>query len=263
MKCQYCGGNLQLDNEVCPFCGRENTKAKKYIDTKKGYQKEFDETEKKVQKKVKLNARTGRLLVIALMVLIIAVFVGINRWYDDAENRIHYRQEKTKQLAEKNIQHITETLQEMEKNREYLGISNLYLNYLLSRRDDLQEYGRVFSAANSYESVFEYIVNIATGFGYNGETSEYRCGNIAHSVTNWNWYVSGEARGVSDNDPRLAGEHGAFVADCKVAVGDMVQVYFKLTDEETAAMWTMEQTELAALLYERYQSYYPEVSANE
>lgn len=264
MKCQYCGGNLGLDNEVCPYCGRENTKAKKYIDTKKGYQKEFAETEQKVRKLVKINARTGRAIFIALMVLITAIMAAISHESDDAATRIKRREQKIEKTVNSNIDGISAKLQEMERNREYLEMSYYVLNYRLRSHNGFEEYTRVFSAVYSYESVFADILNMASGFDYYGqnEVSDW-CRGIAHSVTTWNKYVDGEFWGDAADSAMHSGEHGAFLADIKVAVHDMVQVYFDLTDEQADAMWTMETDELETLLYDQFLSFHSEVSANE
>lgn len=264
MKCQYCGSNLGLDNEVCPFCGRENIKAKKYVENKKGYQKELADTEQKVKKQVKINARAGRMIFIALMVLIVGILWTINSKFDDAGFRIERREQNLEETVERNIDSIAANLQEMERNREYLEMSYYVLNYSLRGHREFDDYSRVFSALGSYETIFEGILNIASDFDFYGEKQMTDwCDMLANSIATWNLYVDGEFWKDVPDSPMHAGEHGAFLADIKVDVKDMVQVYFGLTDEQADAMWTMDKEELSRLLYDQYTSMDPEVSGNE
>ncbi len=264
MKCQYCGGNLGLESEVCPFCGRENPKAEKYISTKKSYQKAFDETEKIVKKKVKLNARTGRLLFIALMAVVVLVMTTVDSQYDDAATRIKNREKKIDRFVDKNIDSMLAKVQEMERNREYLAMEYYVLNYRLRGREEFSDYTRVFTAAISYEDVFAHILNIASGFDYYGNKGAVDwCNELAYSITSWNQYVGGAFWHDASDSPMHLNEHGAFMADCRAAVQDMVQVYFKLTDQQADAMWSMKKEALGELLYEQYQTMNSEVSANE
>lgn len=264
MKCKYCGSNLELENEVCPFCGRENTKAKKYVKIKNDYQKEFDETKQKVKKQVKVNARTGRVIFIALMLLVLAAMSAISNQYADVGTRIDNREQKLEQEVKKNINSISATLEDMEKNREYLKMRNYILTYSLSGHEEFDDYCRVFTAAESYGGIFNDILSIASGYDFFGERSTKDwCDSIARSVTTWNKYVEGEFWHDAADSPMHSGEHGAFLADAKVAVHDMVQVYFDLSDKQADAMWTMSEEELSNLLYEQYTSIHPEVSENE
>lgn len=264
MKCQYCGSNLGLENDVCPFCGRENPKAIKYVDNKKKYLNELDETKQKVKKQSKINARVGRLIFIVLMVAAIAVFYTIINQHADTEKRIANRQQKLEKTVEKNIDSIVLKVEELERNREYLGLSYYVLNYHLRTRNEFKDYSRVFTAADSYSQIFEDILNIETGFNsYGGMKKIDWCREIANAISHWNLYVEGEFWNDRPDSPMHTGEHGAFLSDIKPEVQDMVQVYFALDDEQADAMWTMDEESLTDLLYKQYKLMKKEASENE
>ncbi len=263
MKCQYCGVNLGLEHEVCPFCGRENQKAEKYIVTRKHFQNELDETKQKTKKLVKINARTGRLLFVVLMVFVVVVMTVLSRQASDVASRIDRREQQLAKTVEKNIDSISTSLAEMEQNREYLLMSYYELNYNLSSHKTFADYSRVFNAVICYRVVFDDILNISTGYDRRGEMDIAGwCKEIASNIVCWDAYVEGTYWNDAPDSPMHAGEHGAFIQDCKEALRDMVKAYFGLTEKQLDAMWSMEEASLGALLYERYCSIYPEEDAD-
>ena len=67
MKCPYCGGNLSLEDETCPHCGRLNEQALQHVKDMKHYKGEFEHTKKHVY------IATNRYTKVVVRVVIIAV----------------------------------------------------------------------------------------------------------------------------------------------------------------------------------------------
>lgn len=264
MKCQYCGTNLGLEDEKCPHCGKINTLATKYVEEIKEYKEDLDETKKDVKEKVRIGARTGRLIVIIAMIIVVAIMqLAINN-LSDFDKREKQNREKTKALVSKNQDDIRANLVRMEKDREYLELDYFTLNYQLRSNDDYMEYTRVDTAAISYSSIYENILNIVTNFrGYENETNKDYCASIASVVSTYRQYAEGEFWHDSKDSPMHAGEHDAFIQDAKKDIQDMVQVYFELSDEQAMSIWDMGEEELNALLYSKCQDLYPEGGSDE
>ncbi|MCQ2538871.1 MAG: hypothetical protein MJ114_00330 [Acetatifactor sp.] len=75
MKCEFCDGTLNLEDAVCPHCGRPNTQAQKHIQDMKRYQGEFEETKEYVKKKTESYSQVVvRVVILGIMLLITAVF---------------------------------------------------------------------------------------------------------------------------------------------------------------------------------------------
>ncbi len=265
MKCKYCGYNIGLEDKYCPHCGKLNDQAAQHIADMEHYEADYEQTKETViTKSTKFNGRTGRIAVIALLLMLMAVALNITHKYSDIETREKIKKEKTEKAVEKNRRNINATLKEMEEHREYLAMSYFVTNHRLRGDDNYDEYMRVFTAAISYKSIYEDILNIVDGYeGYEDDGKEQWCNEIAIYITDWNSYVSGEFWDDSPTSPMHSGTHGEFLADCRKDTQDMVQVYFKLTDEEAEAMWTMEQEALSAKLYEKCMELYPEGNADE
>jgi len=264
MKCQYCGNNLGLRDERCPHCGEINVKAQKHIATIKGYKDDYEKTKETSAKKSINTSRLGRVVVIAIMIIAILVMKRITLQYSDIDTRIKNSSEQKDKNVVKHKDEFDEKLKELEKNREYLALNCFVLENGLRSNNGYVEYSRVFSGAISYSTIHDDILSIVTGYTYFGKkTKKDWCDELALSISQWNKYVGGEFWHDSNDSPMHTGEHGAFLSDIKKDAQDMVQAYFGLSDEQAGAMWTMGQDELAELLYEKCEDYYPEVSTNE
>lgn len=265
MKCQYCGYNLGIEDELCPHCGKENSQAARHVADMKQFKEDYEETKDTVIKKSrKFNERTSRVLALTIMLLIVAGLMLGARYYEDFDKRQERNAKKHAENIEKNREDMAKTLQEMEEHREYLAMYYYVLNHELSHNDYFDDYTRVFTAVTEYEVIYEDILNIVDGNDlYGQKTKKDWCEDIAIYIEHWNAYVEGEFWHDSPDSPMHAGEHGAFIADCKKDLQDMVQVYFELNDEQAEGMWTMSKEKVGEMLYDRCQDLYPEESANE
>ncbi len=264
MKCQYCGSNLGIEDKVCPYCGKVNDQAAEHQAVIEEYRDEYEQTKSESKAKSKAAGRTGRLIVIAIMlVLIIAMRISafVN---SDVGERERKKENKIAKEVDKNRDEISETLEELEKNRDYLGLEYYVLNYRLRSDDKYSSYSRVFTAAINYTAIYEDILNILDGFdGYEEKTDKDWCYDIAIYISDWNSYVGGEFWNDAANSPMHTGEHGAFLSDIRKDTQDMVQVYLELTDEQASSMWNMGREELGELLYSKCEDLYPEGMTNE
>lgn len=265
MKCKYCGYNISLEEEYCPHCGNKNEQAAKHIADMEQYKEDYEETKESViSKSTKINSRTARIAILALMVFIVAVMLIAIGNYRDFDKRYDNSRKQAAKKAEKYRGDISATLKEMEEHRDYSAMNYFVLNHQLRSNDDYNDYSRVFTAAISYNAIYNDILNIIDGFdGYEGKASKEWCDDIAIYISDWDSYVGGEFWSDSPDSPMHAGEHGAFLADAKKDAQDMVQVYFELTDKQASSMWNMSKEEIAAMLYNKCQDLYPEDKADE
>lgn len=258
MKCKYCGTNLVLEDEICPHCGKINEQATAYVEEMKSYRTEYEKKQTVTGKKNVIAGRIARIVVIAIMLTVVGVmkrYIGI---YSDVGTREDIRTQEISQDVERNKEKIEATLVDIEKRRAYLEMSYYELNYRLN--EEFPEYYRVFTAATEYQSIYSSILNIIDGFDYYGQkTKKDWCESIASALVRWDDYVEGKFWNDPPDSPMHAGEHGAFIADAKKEIQDMVQVYFDLTDEQAAMMWDMTEVELAGILCEKCEDLYPEV----
>ncbi|MCR5002193.1 MAG: zinc ribbon domain-containing protein [Lachnospiraceae bacterium] len=264
MKCQYCGSNLGIEDEVCPYCGKVNDQAAGHQAVMKEYRDEYEKTKTEVKKESISAGRKGKLIVIGLMlaaIILMRISISIN---SDVSNRESKKENKIAREVSRNRKKVTARLQEMEKNRDYLALSYYMQNYRLRSDNEYSDYTRVFTAVISYRTIYEDILNIIDGFdGYQDKTARDHCHDIAIYISDWNNYVRGQFWSDNPDSAMHKGEHGAFLADIRQETQDMVQVYFDLTDEQATSMWDMDRDSLGDLLYENCSRLYPEGAANE
>ncbi len=264
MKCRYCGSNLGIEDKICPYCGKENEQAAGHQALMQEYRDEYEQTKTEAGVKSKEAGRKGRLIVIGLMIVVIILLrisISIN---SDVSNRERKKQSRIERQVSKNSKKIKKTVDEMEKNRDYLALSYYMLNYNLRSNEDYRDYSRVFTAVISYRAVYENILNILDGFdGYQEKTKKDFCYDAAIYITDWNTFVGGTFWDDSPTSPMHAGEHGAFISDIRKETQDMVQVYFDLSDSQASGMWDMNRESLGELLYSKCQDLYPEETADE
>ncbi len=254
MKCRYCGSNLGIEDEVCPYCGKLNDQAAGHQAVMKEYRDEYEKTKTDVKKKSISAGRKGRLIVIGLMLCaIIAMKISII-YNSDFDIREKKKSNRISKEVDRNRDDVAATLKEMENNREYLALSYYMLNYGLRGNEDYNDYSRVFTAVISYGAVHKDILNILDGFDEYGEkTVRDYCYDAAIYISDWNRYIGTES----------TGGHGAFLADIRKDTQDMVQVYFNLTDDQASSMWDMDRETLGGILYESCRELYPEGGADE
>ena len=168
MKCRYCGNNIGLEDELCPFCGKENEEAAGHLAAMKNYKEDYDNTKSSViRKSTKFNNITARIAIIAVMLLIIVIMLFINRNYSDFDIRLANDDERVHKEVEKRKSDIDATLKDMVEHRDYLAMEYFVINYQLRVENDFKEYNQVFDAAEVYESVYTQIMDIIDEKKYN------------------------------------------------------------------------------------------------
>ena len=83
MKCPNCGGNMGLEDEVCPFCNTPNTMAVQHQADMDHYREEYQRTQADVVAKTTLLQRHGSWLIILAVLLVLlmgGVILNVYAW---------------------------------------------------------------------------------------------------------------------------------------------------------------------------------------
>lgn len=75
MECKFCGSQLNLEDEYCPFCGSKNKAAQKHIEDMRHYNQEFTQTKQQVLKESKWYSRYLAVMVAIVMAAVVNVAV--------------------------------------------------------------------------------------------------------------------------------------------------------------------------------------------
>ena len=95
MKCKYCGGEVGLEESVCPYCGKPNDQAVRHHSEMASFRRRYAETEAAVVGKADHYARIVPRMLIILLLLITAVVT-----YAISENTYGYPEALRRSRAE-------------------------------------------------------------------------------------------------------------------------------------------------------------------
>lgn len=84
MKCEFCNGNLSLENAYCPHCGKPNKHAKQHVEDMENYAGRYDKTEQEVYATARRYSDTVvRVVIIAILIVVLALALIVYNRIDD------------------------------------------------------------------------------------------------------------------------------------------------------------------------------------
>lgn len=157
MKCEYCAGNLSIEEPRCPHCDAENPYYKAHRADMAAYAKRYKATEEKVvENSRRFNARAVNIAIIAVLVALIAIAIGVLVNADDIAYDMMVRKDT------RNANAIAAYIGELEEAKDYSGMASYQqMHYVYgSYKTDLNQYNMVISTANSYASILNSITRL-------------------------------------------------------------------------------------------------------
>jgi len=156
MKCEYCGGNLSLEAENCPFCGKVNEQAKKHAGAMKRYHRAFEQTRREVE--AEANRHTGlmvRVILIAVL-LVVAVLLLVlgGKAYE-------FRRMWIQGQSERNASEYMEILDGYLKEEDFMAFSHFCNEKYIDTYDSVfEKYAPVERAAQNYCYVYQDMMRL-------------------------------------------------------------------------------------------------------
>lgn len=244
MKCGYCGANLIIDDEKCPFCGKPNPVATKHRREMGYFKKKFKRTEEEVRKESgRYNRFTIKISVIAVLIAL-NLLVVLAHTFDWEIRNMMSRYDITKHLTEYKTQ-----LNEYEQNHQYMEFMKYYRTKNLDCHDAFEEYKHVYYVCSSYVSVYNDIISLQT---YNKEFDSDIKDNLVENLARQldNMYKYSEPNAYS-KDIWFSPEHVATMDEVKERTGYLLRVYCNLTEEQIAKLPALSRARKEIMLEER------------
>lgn len=154
MKCKKCGGNLSLEDVVCPYCDELNEHAIQHIRDMNRYKREFQGTKDEVYSVTKRYAGiTVRAIIIAVLVVLIVIFGLISeRTYTIKRNIMVSN-------SSRNITEYMQTLDQFLEDRNYNAFHAFCEEHYIHTYDDnYDEYNCLIYATSQYCYIYEEIM---------------------------------------------------------------------------------------------------------
>lgn len=240
MKCKYCGSNLTIDDEKCPFCGKDNPFAVKHREEMKFFSKKFQKTQNDVIEKTnRFNGWTVRITVIAVLVAlnVILLFMLANKW----EIRAFFENRKIEEHL--NV-HISK-MKELEEKRDYIGFSQYYNSNRLSLNKHFDEYEVLHTVCNNYEFLYQYLPGISKERYDDYYTKEEQAESIASQV----YYIYQYSKQDKYmNEKCFTKKHMDTMNDLKNHLNYILKTYCKVTDEELDKLPTLSKARIQLII---------------
>ena len=241
MKCKYCGGEVGLEESVCPYCGKPNDQAVRHHREMASFRRRYAETEAAVVGKADHYARIVPRLLIILLLLITAVVT-----YAISENTYGYPEALRRSRAERNPQPIMETLDKCLEDRDYIAFSS-WLTY-----HSIRCYNGPFEGYEDLQWTAEYykdFVLAAECVFLHGELDEWEKENTGYELRrlcqNLERFLETEERALRNVEKE---EHREALENMSSDVMEMMRVFFGLDGEKLEEFLTFSEARKTAYL---------------
>ncbi len=241
MKCENCGGNLTLEDVVCPHCEAINPHAIEHIREMKRYQKDYEGTKDKVYDVTKRYVGVSvRIIAIAvLIVLIILCGVLSGEGYS-----IHRKMNQSKAVRKQ--EEYKAVIEEYLENNEYYALySFLEAHCIEYDTEGYEEYRTISRAVTQYVFLYGDIIRVI--YPYSEESLKTYPSRIEGDLASF-YKLYDEENYINIFDNTL---HKDEVLEIEAQMNALLVAYCGLTMEEAEGLKNMTQAQRMSLLEER------------
>lgn len=241
MKCEKCGGNLTLEDVVCPYCEALNEHAVQHIREMNRYKREFEGTREDVYSVTKSYVGISTRIIVIAVLVVLTIVCGLlsGEVYSIRSNML-------KAEAKKNLEESKATLDAFLESRDYYALAAFSNEKRISAYDEeFEEYGTMIYAAKQYSFLYDYVMKGVKP--YEGMDMQNNVKWIAEQLTAF--YKIFDPEYV-----RYVGEAGAdyeHALQMQEQIQALLMAYCNLTGEDVENLATMTNAERAILLEER------------
>lgn len=244
MKCEYCSGNISLEDERCPYCGRINEQARKHIQDMQRYQGSFESTQRDVY------AVTGKYkgIMVKLIFLAILIIMSVIMLFIQGQS-YGIRRAIGRTQARVNAEKYKPELDEFLSAGDYIGLSSFCDSKYIYMWDDGEyaAYIAIIRESANYKHVVESIAGIAV---MEEDSDRYtdELEFLADYLNNYYECLNMDRYEYYDIDIEMTQK--AF-DDMNVRINALLKTYCNFTDEDLKGLSGLSKSKIAVLLEER------------
>lgn len=238
MKCEFCGYNIDIKSDVCPFCGMKKSQFEEHRRAMKQYDSDFRTTQETVvRKNQKFSSDAARITIIcALIIGILILFICT------IQNHSIYRSIYTHKLNLAPEKHYAQ-LKAYEEAGDYEAFDNYYntnnLHYA-ERENILYEYRAVSEFTSAYSRTVSALSNYiqATEAADTQEQQrylEYFLSSYSSFQTYYDLYDianTSDVTGDSYDKDTLSPKHIASVEDMRYKLNRLIISYLGIDESQ-------------------------------
>ncbi|MBQ9661816.1 MAG: hypothetical protein IJV40_01550 [Oscillospiraceae bacterium] len=243
MKCPYCGGEVGLEERLCPYCGRPNEQAQRHHQDMAHYKMRYAATEADVAGKAESYARAVPRIVAIVLMLIASIAMWVI-----AANLYSYPENTRRRAAEKNPQPVIETLEGYLAERNYMSFASYFDYYDLRTYDTpFEAYSDLRWCADCYQA---FMVETESLFLHTDREKWVRysaSSDIQRLCRELNEFLEYADRAEKECENET---HLACVKDMRSDVDNVLRLYLGLGEDEMENFLTLSETRKAAWVEE-------------
>ena len=244
MKCEFCGSNLGIEDEICPACGKANSFAKKHTKDMKRFKTRYDSTRNEVMENSRrFNKMTVRITIAAVLVALIAIsIILLGNDYDIKR----HREEKQ---VEKNRAEYAAQLDKLIEERDYISVYMYSNAKKLSYSEHMDDYRKICEISHSYWSFIEYSEYLFKEDSFMSESEAINhLADIAESIHSYKDPSEWEKERYY-NEKTIG-----YIDDLTEHVDVLIKGYFHISDEDMANFWDLSEARRKLLMEEGYEN---------
>lgn len=244
MKCRYCGGNIGLEDNVCPHCGRPNELAQQHLQDMKQYSEEFAETREGVYKATRrFTGVAVRAIVLSALVAAVLVMLFLTA------NAYSLAQGAKERDAKRNAASYKQRMDEMLAAGDYRGVANFVeAHYIYFWLAEYEEYEQIIDLSEMYNYAVQYLMNSQLDGAEEMALDEI--GYFASALPDFYRKMDSERYGSGVDREKT---DRAIAGMCE-NLNALMKVYLGLTDEEIEEQKTMTDARRTVFFQDRYEA---------
>lgn len=243
MKCPNCGGQMGIEDAVCPYCGTPNAMAVQHQSDMAHYRQEYERTQESVMEKTSFLQRQGSWLVI-LSILLVALVAGIILLSSSWEIGYSIRESSVERAAAEDYKALDAYLEQ--------GDYGKFVGYYTSNDISIvyeNPYEGLEAAAAAYVNILQYVaeLNDASSSRINPNRISDTCEYVAEDL---NRIYTIEERYSYHLDRYLPADKRVYLDDVRNRTAAIAKTYFGLTDKDIEDIPNLSTKKLAAMIEE-------------
>ncbi|MDO4331372.1 MAG: hypothetical protein Q4C58_01665 [Eubacteriales bacterium] len=244
MKCKYCGGNIGLEDRVCPHCGRINELAQQHIQDMRQYSEEFAETKEGVYQTTRRYTGVA-VRAVVLAALLAAVFV---MWFL-TENAYSLARDAKERDAEKNAAVYIQKMEDMLAVGDYRGLANFAeAHYIHDWLEEYEAYAQIIGASQMYTRAVQYLMS--SQIDGLDELTLNEVGYFATTLPDFYRQTDPERFGSGVDREKT----DRAIAGMQENLNALMKTYLGLTDEEIKEQETMTDARRTVFFQDKYEA---------
>ena len=243
MKCEKCGGNLTLEDVVCPHCEALNEHAVQHIRDMNRYKKDYEGTKRQVYSVTQKYAGFSvRMIIIAVLIVLIVVCGVLSGEAYSIRRKIMQAD------AKKNAASYKQQIDEFLEDRDYYAVAAFCNEHCIySSTEEYEEYASFIYATQYYAYIYDYVLK--TLKPYEGANMQNKAKYIAEHLDQFYAIFIPEQYsyryiGEDEEDIRIA-------LEMQEQIHALLMAYCGLTKEEADALPDMSSAERTLLIEEK------------